>query len=284
MERQISFYFDEILENFNLTNSDNNFYLDLDIKLRKEIATSNFARGGSGNEEFGPFGELNFPYIEMGAITSLELFGLDEFLIFAFYWANKNNYKNVADIGANIGLHSILMSKCDWFVNAYEPDPKHIANIEKNVVYNQATNININQMAVSGFNGSAEFTRVIGNTTGSHLSGAKENPYGNLEKFSVLVKDIKDVMSNSDLVKLDVEGEEANVISSTASECWDSCDMMLEVGSESNAEVIFGHLSDFGINMFSQKNKWFKVNSLSQIPVSYKEGSLFVSKKKSLPI
>ena len=284
MQREIEYYFDQIFENFYKTSRDSNFYISLDQKLKKDIADSNFAPNMSGTENFGPFGALNFQYREMGAINSLDLFGLDELLLFAFYWANKNNYKNVSDIGANIGLHSILMSKCNWNVNAYEPDPNTIKCLEENVKSNNLANIKVNQMAVSGYSGTAEFTRVLGNTTGSHLSGAKDNPYGDLEKFSVKVKDIKDIMPYTDFIKLDVEGEEANVVTSTNSEDWDNCHMVLEVGSDSNAEAIYNHLLSLNVNMFSQKNNWDIADSLSDIPISYKQGSLFVSKKDSLPM
>ena len=259
-------------------------YKRIESKLLEIVNKSGFVSGGSGNNSFGPFGEISLPYFKMGAIDSLDLFGLDELIIFAFYWVNKLKYKKIADIGANIGLHSILMSKCNWVVNAYEPAPHHITVMKTNIEENQAENININQMAVSGFNGNAEFTRVLGNTTGSHLTGAKDKPYGDLEKFKVVVKDIQDIMPFSDLIKLDVEGEEANVITSTVSQNWNECDMMAEVGSESNAIAIFNHLSNLRINMFSQKIGWSKVKSLSQIPISYKEGSLFISKRESLPI
>ena len=259
-------------------------YKRIESKLLEIVNKSGFVSGGSGNNSFGPFGEISLPYFKMGAIDSLDLFGLDELIIFAFYWVNKLKYKKIADIGANIGLHSILMSKCNWVVNAYEPDPHHITVMKTNIEENQAENININQMAVSGFNGNAEFTRVLGNTTGSHLTGAKDKPYGDLEKFKVVVKDIQDIMPFSDLIKLDVEGEEANVITSTVSQNWNECDMMAEVGSESNAIAIFNHRSNIRINMFSQKIGWSKVKSLSQIPISYKEGSLFISKRESLPI
>mgnify|MGYP001217894308 FL=1 len=91
-------------------------------------------------------------------------------------------------------------------------------------------------------------------------------------------------MPYTDFIKLDVEGEEANVVTSTNSEDWDNCDMVLEVGSDSNAEAIYNHLLSLNVNMFSQKNNWDIADSLSDIPVSYKQGSLFVSKKDSLPM
>src|SRR5437016_1885028 len=61
---------------------------------------------------FGPFGELTLPYRRMGAIDSIDLFGLDELIIFSFYWANRKRYRRTVDIGANIGVHSILMARC----------------------------------------------------------------------------------------------------------------------------------------------------------------------------
>lgn len=79
--------------------------------LLKQVARREVEALFSGDDpvaqEFGPFGDLSFPYHSMGAIDSLNLFDLDELIIFSFYWANRNRYKHVLDLGANIGLHSI---------------------------------------------------------------------------------------------------------------------------------------------------------------------------------
>jgi len=94
-----------------------------------------------GNEtiEFGEFGKLVFPYFKMGeTVSSLSLFDLDELIIFIFYWINRVRYKKVIDIGANIGLHSIILNKCGYEVSSFEPDPIHyeriIQNFEKNEI------------------------------------------------------------------------------------------------------------------------------------------------------
>src|SRR5690349_11853642 len=71
---------------------------------------------------FGPFGPLALPYRRMGAIDSVDLFGLDELILFAFYWANRSRYRRSVDIGANIGLHSIVMARCGLAVRSFEPD------------------------------------------------------------------------------------------------------------------------------------------------------------------
>ena len=80
-------------------------------RLLKQVARREVERLFSAAEAhahpFEPFGEIVFPYYKMGAIDSLDLFGLDELIIFGFYWKNRGRYRRVADIGANIGLHVV---------------------------------------------------------------------------------------------------------------------------------------------------------------------------------
>ena len=113
----------------------------------------------------------------MGNINSSHLFGLDEMIIFAFYVRNKNRYRRAADIGANIGLHSIVMAKLGLEVDAYEPDPVTYSQLVKNLLLNSVSEkVLTTQKAVSISRGKVNFTRAIGNTTGSHISGAKDDP------------------------------------------------------------------------------------------------------------
>jgi hypothetical protein len=100
-------------------------------------------------EEFKPFGNLVFPYHKMGAVDSLNLFDLDELMIFSFYWINRQKYKRVLDIGANIGLHSIILSKCGFDIRAYEPDPQHFELLQRNLVLNNCSNVQTFNAAVS---------------------------------------------------------------------------------------------------------------------------------------
>jgi hypothetical protein len=46
-------------------------------------------------QPFGPFGSLSMPYTKMGSIDSLDLFGVDELIIFAFYNANTDTTPDV---------------------------------------------------------------------------------------------------------------------------------------------------------------------------------------------
>jgi len=261
---------------------DTAIYAVLDKVARTTIRESALT-SPNGKIQLGEFGCLEFPYHNMGTIDTLDLFGLDELIIFSFYLVNRKRYTTAADIGANLGLHSILMSRLGWRVNAYEPDPIHANLLRRNIELNQTKNITVFEDAISDDTGTLEFVRVLGNTTGSHLSGAKPNPYGELERFPVNVLPIDSVMSNVDFVKLDAEGQERVIVLATNNKHWDTTDMMLEVGSAENALAIFKHMTALGVNLFSQKLNWNKVTSLQGMPNSYKEGSLFVSTKSTMP-
>ena len=266
-----------LIENPSQHSRDSSFYKTHEQELLNMLENSDLNSSKSGHESFEPFGDLHFPYREMGAINTIHLFGLDELIIFSYYWANKSRYKNVADLGANIGLHSLIMDKCGFSINSFEPDPIHVGVFQENIVNNKSVNITINQKAISDKSDTVDFIRVLGNTTGSHLAGAKEDPYGELETFTVETSDINAVLLNNDFVKMDIEGQEATAILSTKKDTWANVEMILEVGTEKNAKIIFEYLNEINVNMFSQKTGWNKVSDLADVPTSYKEGSLFLS-------
>jgi len=250
-------------------------------KILEKCLKQYFNDLNDNNDEFflGSLGKIKFPYVELGAINSLDLFGLDELIIFSFYWQNRKKYKNVADLGANIGLHSIIMNNCGWNVTAFEPDPFHVKILEGNLTLNKVKNVKVYEAAVSDEKGKQEFTRVVGNTTSSHLSGSKLNPYGVLDKFNVDVFPVSEVFSQNDFIKMDVEGNEARIILASLSEDWLKTDMMLEIGSDINSKLVYEHLRKINVNCFSQKNNWKMVKSLKDMPQNYTEGSLFITSK-----
>ena len=174
------------------------------------------------------------------------------------------------------------MSKFGYTVDSFEPDPDHLKRIDLNISLNNVSP-NVIPAAVSIEDGETQFTRVVGNTTGSHLSGAKDAPYGDLEYFKVVTRAFRTILLEHDLLKIDVEGHEANIICSTQPSDWSNSDAILEVGCASNAESIFNHFIDSNINLFAQSLAWHKVTSLSDMPTSYKDGSLFISAKDEMP-
>jgi FkbM family methyltransferase len=241
-----------------------------------------FHASSETNKSLGPIGEFYFPYFKMGAIDSIDLFGLDELILFAFYWANRARYHRALDIGANIGLHTTVLAKCGYEVELFEPDPTHFAKLQEILNANGIKKVIAHQAAVSNESGKVEFVRVLGNTTSSHIAGCKQ-PYGELERFEVPVFDIRHLMHRADLIKMDVEGHEATILEATDSKDWDTTDAVIEVGALDKAQAIYTHLQKIGVNAFSQKTGWNEVKKLDDMPFSYKDGSLFISKKQAMP-
>ena len=253
-------------------------------EIALDAAESIFGESGPQAVGLGDLGSLKLPFVSMGEIKSTHLFGLDELIIFSFYLKNKSRYKKVYDIGANIGLHSIFLAKTGFDVVSYEPDPWHFKMLKDNLQLNSVfSKVDARNMAVSTDIGELEFIRVLGNTTGSHLAGAKKEPYGDLEKFKVQVDAFRDIIKDADLLKIDVEGHESAILTSTNTEDWDGTDAIVEIGTPENAKMVFEHMGKKGVNLFSQKKSWEKVGSLEDMPTSYKDGSLFISLNSLMP-
>jgi FkbM family methyltransferase len=229
-------------------------------------------------------GVIHLPFFSMGNVDSVNLFDLDELILFAFYYLVKDRYKNALDIGANIGLHSTIMAKLGFKVTAFEPDPIHYEKLLANTILNGVNNsvIPVNA-AVSKDSGVSEFTRVVGNTTGSHLTTAKVGAYGKLERFEVDVVSINSYASEIDFIKLDAEGEELNIIKGIDPELWSNIDIIAELGNQRNALLTLDYLESIDVKIYSQKNHWKRVSTPELMPTNYKEGSVFISRCHQMP-
>lgn len=241
-----------------------------------------FGAADASPQAFGPFGPITMPYFKMGNIDLLDLFGLDELIIFAFYNANRKRYRRIVDFGANIGLHTIMLARCGFEVRSFEPDPFHFERLKANLALNSVTS-DLRLAAVSSRDGEAEFVRVLGNTTSSHIKGAKADPYGPTEVFKVKLEAAQPHLAWANLAKIDIEGHEAALLTSLPHDTWRSTDAILEVGTEDNAHRIFEYFRLSGVNIFAQKVGWTKVTALSDMPTSHRDGSLFVTRKSAMP-
>ena len=251
-------------------------------KISQDLASRIFGPKGDQGCELLPSVQIQLPYHQMGAINSTHLFGLDELILFAFYCRQSGRLKKVADVGANIGLHSIVLSKLGFDVRAFEPDPSHVEILRSNLEINGVKSVEVNEKAVSRNKGTAEFVRVLGNTTGSHIVGAKDS-YGEKEAFSVETESFVDIMNWAELIKLDVEGHEADILCNTVASDWDHVDALVEVGSVQNAQMIFNHFRTLDIKLFGQKVGWKEIKAVEEMPNSHLEGSVFVSRKDHMP-
>ena len=251
--------------------------------VAREQAEDLFSEEEAKSRPLAPFGTLVFPYHKMGeTVDSINLFDLDELIIFSFYWVNRNRYKKVLDLGANLGLHSIIMDKCGFNVRSYEPDPWHFEILQSNLGLNHCKNVQPYNAGISSKSGTMDFIRIKGNTTSSHLAGSKSSLYGETELFPVKVESIQSQIGWADLIKMDVEGHEKEVLLATNRDHWKNADALVEIQNDENAAAIYQHFSAIGVNLFSQKINWIKVNGIEDMPTSYHDGTLFITCKGSM--
>lgn len=245
--------------------------------IKKKLSSYFLIASKKGILNLPLIGKIKFPYTEMGNISSFHLFGIDEIIIFIYYFIKKNKVNRVADLGANIGLHSVILSKLGYKVTSYEPDTNHINLLKKNLILNGLSTVNVIKKAVSTNTKDIIFTKIVNNTTGSFVGKSKIKTYGPIEKYKVKCENFKNILKKNDLIKIDIEGMEAKIFLSTKFTDWKNKEAIAEIGSKKNAKDIFLHAKKHKINIFSQKNKWRKIKKLGDMPTNHTEGSVIIS-------
>lgn len=214
------------------------------------------------------------PFTRLGAVTSEDLFEPREQVLFDFYEKHAARYRRALDVGANLGIHAVLMARAGWEVRAFEPDPKHFFELRQNLWRNGVEHrVGAECAALSTREGTATFVRVLGNTTANHLEGARAS-YGRREKFPVRTRDCRAHFAWAQIAKIDVEGHEAALLLTVTPEV--RCDFLVEVGSRENAEAIFGHLQGHRPLWVHRGEAWAHIERLEDMPVRYTDGTLFV--------
>jgi len=125
----------------------------------------------------------------------------------------------VLDIGAHIGYYTLQTAVrvgCRGEVHAFEPVSNTFAYLKKNILLNKFTNVFINRYIVHDHRGSEKIFINDENNTGK---SSVIKAYGNIDRRVETVECItiddyvsQKGLSNIDLVKIDVEGNELSVL------------------------------------------------------------------------
>jgi FkbM family methyltransferase len=126
------------------------------------------------------------------------------------------------DVGANIGLTSIFMTRCAANVEviAFEPAPNCLSFLTKNVAANGAGMIKVAPVGLGAKAGLAPFVQLPNFSAGNHMRGNKAEHPGAIRQKSIWVKintldsycEAENI-AKIDLIKIDAEGYELNVLS-----------------------------------------------------------------------
>ena len=175
--------------------------------------------------------------------------------------------------GLNLSIVSNFWKKIYLFYLSFIKRPNTF--FKKNKV-----NIKIIQKAISDRNGKDKFIRINDNTTGSCLKGTKSKIYGLVDEFLVKTICFKKIVNKFDLIKIDCEGGEKKIFSSTNLNDWKNTDAIIEITDKESRKIIYNLFKKTNF-LYSQKIGWKNVKKISDLPKNYKEGSVFLSSKRS---
>jgi hypothetical protein len=139
----------------------------------------------------------------------------------------------------------------------------------------------VQEAAVSNCNGRAKFVRVVGNTTSSHLAGAKTGAYGKLQTFPVRLVSASRAVQAADFLKIDAEGHECEILESIPLKSWKKLCCVLEIGSPENARRVFEWSGRNHLGIRAQKIRWVPCRKLADLPSSYREGSVLLASRSA---
>jgi len=120
----------------------------------------------------------------------------------------------VFDIGANIGLYSLVASRAiknEGKVYSFEPDPISFSNLQHNIEGNSIQNVILINKAVSSKNGLAKLSSSYSETmrTLNYLTTTPENSKKTIDIETISLDDFFKTRSQKvDVIKIDVEGWE----------------------------------------------------------------------------
>ena len=190
----------------------------------KKSQTSTLNLSEIGIDALLPFQKVgkNGSTFDLLAIEDLELFNL--------YKKIASNGNILVDIGANIGLHSLIWNKYGGISHGYEPDP---STFKKGIELFKLNNLNLKEAEKDNIKvlseknlyyyntaigndeqkNFEEFVRFRDNPTGNHLMGRKNNLYGNYEVIKVPIVNINSISRDVNYIKIDAEGADLEILS-----------------------------------------------------------------------
>lgn len=246
------------------------------------IVAGYFESGSGEVLDIEPFEGVYWPRMSLGNLSSYCFFGLGEMVLHAFYWRNRERYRTFFDVGAHMGVDSLLAAHLGYRVWAFEPDPENHRLMRDILARNGCTTVEPIRAGIADTAGDVEFVRVAGNTTANHVAGARDF-HGPVERLDAAMTTFEAIGFLPDLMKINVEGFEKVVVPTIPQSAWSATDAFVEIHDIENRDAIFEHFDGTGINLFTQKTGWRPARERVDLPKNNKEGYLFISRRRRMP-
>lgn len=118
----------------------------------------------------------------------------------------------VIDVGANIGLSTIVLARTAAHVIAYEPSPPNVAFLRRNLELNGITNVDVRAAAASSELGTLRF-HIAQFGAGSHVVAAGHVAGGTISTVDVPAIPLDgEGLPRITFIKIDAEGHEPDVL------------------------------------------------------------------------
>lgn len=153
----------------------------------------------------------------------------------------------VYDIGANVGLYTILCAKKtgdEGLVVSFEPEPLSYKKLNENIKLNELKNVRTYSIALSDFNGKTKLN-ITGEGKANHNIRPLKRNISNKQQIEVDTRRLDDLivednLPKPDLIKIDIEGAELNALRGMESLLKEQDDLLIV------CEVHTEFLKDFG--------------------------------------
>ena len=120
----------------------------------------------------------------------------------------------VLDIGANLGHHTVLASRLvgpSGRVVAFEPEPRNLALLRKNIARNACRNVEVHPTAVSDQSGASITLYLAADNLGDHRIFASKDEEDR-EQVTVMTTTMDEVVGDTPVhfIKMDIQGAEGH--------------------------------------------------------------------------
>jgi FkbM family methyltransferase len=155
----------------------------------------------------------------------------------------------VVEVGAHIGLFSVMLAaRCRRFV-AFEPDPANRAALDRNLAMNGIKNAVVIEAACGSAAGRADFvTDDLGGSAGGLAATHHGDRAGGRRSVNVVRLDSLGIVP--DLVKIDAEGAEDAVLAGMGALLDGPTRVLVEVG-QATREAVHSRLREHGYRLFN---------------------------------
>jgi FkbM family methyltransferase len=180
--------------------------------------------------------------------------GYPDFWEMSFLRAYLREGDNVMDIGANVGVYTVMLSRLvgdKGSVTAFEADPHTMSRLRAQATHASLTNVKLQECAVSDKSGELTFSSAD-SAAMRHISRSPDTVAAGIKVRCVALDDFEP-WQKFDVVKLDIEGAEPLVFQGAARRFQDSPPdvLLLEV---SGLSKLYGYATGEVIAMLERCN------------------------------